>query len=213
MKKYQVVVLILLVIEPLFSQEINFKNFKIETGVHMPMGNLADKIGLSEELELYYRMQSSFDDIVDLGFKINILNHTKAFTYFDRDTIYQTNSKDVNLSFLTKINKHYDVEFLNKHFKMEWTNGFGFNFLLFDDKERLKNEIYSYTDDDGNLVIDINNDIKSLISPYFSQGIGMSKGNFGFSVNYIFTPYNWLSKRIEKNFGNSSISYLITYKL
>lgn len=213
MKKCQVIVLVLWVIEPLFSQEINFKKFKIETGVQMPMGNLADKIGLSEELGLYYRMQSSFDDIVDLGFKINFLNHTNGFTYFDRDTIYQTNSKDVNLSFLTKVNKHYDVKFLNKDFKIEWINGFGFNFLLFDDKERLNNEIYSYTDDDGNLIIDINNDIKSLISPYFSQGIGIHKGSFGISVNYIFTPYNWLSKRIEKNFGNSSISYLITYKL
>lgn len=85
--------------------------------------------------------------------------------------------------------------------------------MLFTDKERLNVKPTWETDENGNKTYNLNSDVKSLTSVYLAQGFGITRKKFGVSAYYNFTPYNWFSKRIEKNFGNSSLSIALIYKI
>lgn len=213
MKKYYLLICLSLFGIEIIAQETKIERVKIETGIQIPLGNLANKHELSEELGVYYRTKLPFDDILDLGVKFYFPNEKYDFTYFAEDSTYSTKVKDFNFTILGKVNKHYNFNLLKKEFVLEWTSGFGFNFLMFTDKEKLDKKPTWETDENGNKVWNVNSDAKSLTSICLSQGIGINRKKFGVSAYYIFTPYNWFSKRIEKSFGNSSMSFVLIYKI
>lgn len=213
MKKYILCLVLFLIAHLTFSQHQEFNKFNVETGVQIPLGNLSKKFAFSEEIGFYYRTKIAFDDVFNVGIKFNFPNKNTEFAYYATDSIYQTKLKDINITVLGKVDKQYDFKILNNSFVFEWTSGFGFSFLLFDDKEIVNKKPNWQTDENGEKTLNINSDAKSLTSVFISQGIGITRKKIGISANYNFTPYNWFSKRIEKSFGNSSLSFVLTYKI
>lgn len=108
MRKYILIVLVFFYFES-SAQDQKFENFKFEAGIQIPLGNLANKYGFSEEIGVYYRSKLPFDDVLDLGFKFYFPNEKHDFTYFARDSAYVTKVKDINLTILGKVNKHYNL--------------------------------------------------------------------------------------------------------
>ena len=213
MKKYFLLIGLSVFCLEIKAQESKIESVKFETGIQVPLGNLATKYELSEEFGVYYRTKLPFNDILDLGVKFYFPNVKYDFTYYAKDSTYSTKVKDINFTILGKVNKHYNFKLLKKDFVLEWTSGFGFNFLMFTDKEKLATKPTWETDENGDNVWNLNSDAKSLTSFYFSQGIGINRNRLGVSAYYNFIPYNWFTKRIEKNFGNSSLSFALTYKI
>lgn len=210
MKKliYTIIVLFCL---PMVAQQYEMDSTKmerirVEGGLFVPLGNLSNKMGVSKEIGVYYRLKMPHNDIADLGFKFYFPENNKDFTYYGRDSTYVTQSKSFGLIALMKINKQYEFHVFNKEFTFEYASGYGINFFVFDNKEIENKGTESYTDENGNLVYKITTDLKALMSPLLSQGIGFTRKRLGVHFYYNFTPYNWFSKRIEKNFGNSSFS-------
>ncbi len=211
-------ILILLFCLPMVAQQFEIDSTKIERirvegGLFVPLGNLCNKMGVSKEIGVYYRLKMPHNDMADLGFKFYFPENNQDFTYYGRDSTYLTQSKSFGIMALMKINKEYSFHVFTKEVTFEYTSGFGINFFLFDNKEMKNTGTETYTDENGNLVYKINTDLKALMSPLVSQGFGFSRKKIGLHFQYNFTPYNWFSKRIEKSFGNSSFSLGINYRI
>lgn len=217
MKKY-ISAILLLFCYPILAQEypidsLKTEKIRLEAGLFVPLGSLSNKMGISKEFGIYYRLKMPHNDIADLGFKFYFPEDNKDFTYYDRDSTYTTRSKSFGLIALTKINKHFQINIFEKEYIVEYSSGIGFNFFLFDNKVMDESGWETNTDDDGNNSYKLNTDLKALMSPYFSQSIGVSRKQLGLSLQYNFMPFNWFSKRIEGGFGNSGASIVFIYKI
>lgn len=210
--------LLLLFCLPIVAQQYEIDSteisrIRVEGGLFLPLGHLSNKMGVSKEIGVYYRLKMPHNDITDLGFKFYFPENNQDFTYYGRDSTYVTQSKSFGIIALMKINKEYSFHAFTKEFTFEYASGFGINFFLFDNKEIKNTGTETYTDEQGNLVYKITTDLKALMSPLLSQGIGFRRKRVGMHFQYNFIPYNWFSKRIEKNFGNSFLSFGINYHL
>lgn len=203
---------------PIFAQQYEMdstriERIRVEGGLFVPLGNLSNKMGVSKEIGVYYRFKMPHNDIADLGFKFYFPENNQDFTYYGRDSTYVTQSKSFGLIALMKINKQYPIIVFNNEINFEYSSGIGINFFLFDNQEMKEKGWETITDEDGNKSYKLNTDIKALMSPYFSQSIGLSKKRIGIGFQYNFIPFNWFTKRIEGSFGNSGFSVLLSYKL
>jgi hypothetical protein len=218
MKRYIVTIFLLIIFTQMQAQiyeidSVKIDRFRIEAGLFVPVGNLSNKMDVSKEIGVYYRIKAAHKDIVDVGFKGYFPEGSKEFTYYGRDSIYATRSKSFGFIALTKINKHYNFSLFKKEIIVEWTSGIGFNFLFFEDKESPENTSGTRINEDGNSETIIDTNSKALMSPFLSQSFGFTRKRIGFSVQYDFMPYNWFTKRIESSFGNSAFSLFVSCKI
>ena len=112
-----------------------------------------------------------------------------------------------------RMNKNYPVTIFKRTKTLEWSSTFGGSFFSFEDKENPENESGWQTDENGNQVYNIDTNTKALSCLYLAQGIGLSSKRLGIRIDYNYTPYNLFSKRIEKSFGNSSLTMSLNLKL
>jgi hypothetical protein len=200
-----------------------YERYKIEFGMLIPLGNLKEKFETSPEVGFWYRTRIAHNDLLDFGIKLNLPSNPKRFNYYGKDSIFQVKPKGVNGMIGLKINKLYNLKLLNSQITLEWSSSIGYSFFVFDDIEgRLyykknpptQTEIDAQNEDDKkNNTYRINNTYtKALSSLYLGQGITINYKYFGLQCQYNFTPYNWFSKRIDTDFGNSSLSLGAFYK-
>ncbi len=200
-----------------------YERFKIEYGMLIPIGNLKEKFETSHEVGFWYRTRIAHNDLMDFGIKLNLLSNPKKFNYNGNDSIFQVKPKGLNGMIGLKMNKLHDLKFLNSKITLEWSSSIGYSFFVFDDVEgRLydKNnpptqaEIEAQNEEDrkNNTYRIKNTYTKALSSLYLGQGITINYKYFGLQCQYNFTPYSWFSKRIDSDFGNSSISLGAFYK-
>ena len=190
-----------------------YKRFKIECGMFIPIGNLKDKIGVSSQTGFWYRTRIEHNDMMDFGINIIVPNIENSFAYQGKDSIYNVKAKGVTIMLGCRMNKNYPVTIFNKKQTFEWSSTFGASFFSFEDKENPQDESGFYTDENGNQVYRIDTNTKALSCVYLAQGIGLSSNRLGFHIDYNYTPYDLFSKRIQKGFGNSSLTMSLSWKL
>ena len=190
-----------------------YKRFKIESGIFIPIGNLKDKIGVSSQTALWYRTRIEHNDMMDLGINIIIPNVEKSFIYKGNDSIYNVKAKGVTIMIGGRMNKFYPVTIFNRKKNLEWSSTFGACFFSFEDKENPKDSSGFYTDENGNQVYRIDTNTKALSCIYLAQGIGLSSNKIDFHIDYNYTPFDLFSKRIKKDFGNSSLTISLSLTL
>lgn len=190
-----------------------YKRLKIESGILIPMGNLKDKIGVSSQTALWYRTRIDHNDMMDFGINIIVPNVQNSFAYQGKDSLYIVKAKGVTVMLGCRMNKHYPVTIFNRKKTFEWSSTFGGSFFSFEDKENPEDESGYYTDENGNEYYRIDTNTKALSCVYLAQGIGLSSNRLDFHIDYNYTPYDLFSKRIQKGFGNSSLTMSLSWKL
>lgn len=111
-----------------------------------------------------------------------------------------------------RMNKLYPVELFHKKTTFEWSSSLGVSFFAFEDKENPEDSSGYSTNSNGEKVYNIDTNTKDLTCLFIAQGIGLNAQKYGVQMTYSFTPYSWFSKRIDSDFGNSSLSLSIYYK-
>lgn len=190
-----------------------YKRFKLESGLFVPIGNLRDKIGISSQTAIWYRTRVDHNDMMDFGLNIIIPKVENSFVYKGKDSIYNVKSKGLNLMVGCRMNKNYKINIFNKKNNLEWSSSFGASFFSFEDKENPEDDSGWESDGNDGQVYRIDTNTKALTCLYLAQGIGLSSNGFGVHVDYNYTPYDLFSKRIEKGFGNSSLTMSLSLKL
>ncbi|WP_310555007.1 hypothetical protein [Flavobacterium sp.] len=197
-----------------------YERFKIEYGMLIPLGNLKEKFETSHEIGFWYRTRIAHNDLLDIGFNLNLPSSPKRFNYYGKDSIFRVKTKGLNGMFGFRMNKLYK---LNQNIALEWRSSIGYHFFIFDD---LENRLYdkknppSQAEIDKQIEEDRKNNVirtkntysKALSSLYLGQGFTLNYKQIGLQCNYNFTPYNWFSKKIDGHFGNSSLSISTFYK-
>lgn len=216
MKKYIQILSIICFLNS-FSQEkqINnskFKHYKFETGILIPIDNLKSKIGVSSQFGFWYRKLQENNDILDLGFQITIPNVKDNFAFKGEDSIFQVKAKGFEFKLGTRMNKLYSINSNKKETVLEWSSGFGLSVFMFEDKENPEDSSGYKIDKNGNRVYVIDTNTKGLTSLYLSQGLSFTSTNWGINLIYNFVPYHWFSKRIDSDFGKSSLSFNTSFK-
>lgn len=193
-----------------------YERFKIDYGMLIPLGNLKDKFDASHEIGFWYSTRIVHNDIMDFGLTLNLPSNAKRFNYYGNDSIFRVKTKGLNGTVGIRINKLYK---LNQKLTLSWNSSIGYSFFIFDDlegrlydKQNPQSEQQSEQDEQGN-VVKIKTYSKALSSSCLGQGLAISYKQIGFQCNYNFTPYNWFSKRIDADFGTSSLSLSLFYKL
>lgn len=184
---------------------LKMKHFKFETGILIPLDNLKSKIGVSTVFGFWYRNRFENNDLLDLGLQISIPNVKNSFEFKGKDSTFQVRAKGFEFKLGTRVNKVYNLNLTSKKTNLEWSSGFGVSVFMFEDKENPEDSSGYFTDKDGKRSYNVDTNTKGLTSLYLSQGIGFTTQNFGFNLVYNFIPYNWFSKRIESDFGKSSL--------
>lgn len=190
-----------------------YQRFKIESGMFIPLGNLKDKIGISSQTAVWYRTRIEHNDMMDFGINIIVPNTENSFEYKGNDSIYNVKAKGLTIMIGCRMNKNYSITIFNRKKTLEWSSTFGASFFSFEDKENPEDDSGWHTDENGNQVYKIDTNTKALSCLYLAQGIGLSSNRFGFHVDYNCMPYDLFSKRIEKGFGNSSLTMTLSLKL
>lgn len=215
MKKVVIIILFLLcnyvTAQEFVIDSTQFEHNKFEAGYFFPLGNLKTKIGISDQYGFWYRSRIEHNDLLDVGCNIIIPNIKNTFVYQGQDSIFNVKAKGITIMIGCRVNKLYPI--VNKKAILEWSSGFGASFFSFEDKEHPEDTSGYYEDEDGNKSYHIDTNTKSLNSLYVSQGIVLTSKKIGVQINYNFIPYNWFTKRIENDFGKSSLSLFLSYKL
>lgn len=190
-----------------------YERYKFETGILIPFGNLQSKIDVSQQYGFWYRTRIEHNDLLDLGFNIVVPTIKNSFVYRGKDSVFNVKPKGISVMVAFRMNKLYGFNIFQKNATVEWSSTFGASFFSFEDKENPENDSGYYTDENGNLTYRIDTNTKALSCLYAAQGVSLTSSRIGVQVTYNFTPYNWFSKRIDGDFGKSSLSLQFSYKL
>jgi hypothetical protein len=200
-----------------------YERYKFETGILIPLGNLKDKFEISQQFGFWYRTRIEHNDMMDFGLSFYIPSNPSQFTFKGNDSIFSVKPKGLHGMIGFRVNKLYNFKVLNQKITLEWSSSIGYSFFIFDD---LENRLYDKNnppteaeiqkkneEDRKNHVIRFHNTYsKALSTLHLGQGITLNYNHFGLQCHYNFTPYNWFSKRIDADFGNSSLSLGGFYK-
>ena len=190
-----------------------YEQYKIEAGILVPLGNLKSKIGISQQYGFWYRTRIEHNDLMDLGFNIVVPTAENSFAYTGKDSVFDVKARGLGIMMGCRMNKLYSFNLLQKKATIEWNSTFGASFFLFQDKENPEDTSGYYADENGDKSYHIDTNTKSLSSLFVAQGICFTSKNIGIQVNYNFIPYSWFTKRIDNDFGKSSMSIFLNYKL
>lgn len=182
-----------------------YERIMIEAGARVPMGSLADKVGVSPEFGLWFRSRMRNYDMVDIGFSVHIPAETKGFDYNDRGHDYKVDPAGVSGMAGIRINKVYTLGGVRYRKSAEWISSFGYAFFMYRDKYPDP----SIPDEFGNQDV---NFAKALSTFHLGQGARLNIDNMGFQINYSYTPYGQFSNHVGKDFGAHSLTFGVVYR-
>ncbi|AWH85048.1 hypothetical protein HYN59_07870 [Flavobacterium album] len=183
------------------------EQFIFESGVRVPFGSLAGKIGPSPEFAIWNR--SGISDcwaMSDIGISIYIPTDRQQFDYATPDSIYRVKAIGVSGMAGIRVAKDYPV---GNQLEMQWLSTLGYAFFVFDDKHA--RHMHKLHPEDFK---DSTNDVyvKGLSTFHIGQGIRFGYPHLGLHINYNYTPYGMFSKHVTKDFGSHSLSFAIVYR-
>ncbi|MGV3461271.1 MAG: hypothetical protein ACO1N9_12540 [Flavobacterium sp.] len=178
-----------------------------EAGVRVPLGKLADVMGPSPEVGLWYRRKIDHGDMLDLGGSFYLPVNKREFEQKSQDGIFHTDAIGVSGMLGCRFSKLYQV----RNTTFEWTSAFGYAFFTYDDEAaQYSHENFPERYDDDNK--EHSSYVSGLSTFHIGQGIRIRRKNFGAQLHYNYTPYGMFSKVVAKDFGAHSLSLGITYR-
>lgn len=192
---------------------ISGHHFKAEYGLVFPVGNLSQKIGIGHQIGFWYCKKIQHGDVLDLGVTLTLPKIEDKFKFQGKDSVFMVYSQKIHVQLASRFNKYFDGKQSQNKIRLVWSTSYGVSFFCFEDLENPEKSIKFYTDENGTKVLKMDTNTKALTSIYFGQGFGITSKRLGLQLSYNFTPYSWFSKKIDTNFGNSSIGLQIQYKL
>lgn len=214
MKKILIILLIFKVLnlnsQPVLKDSTTMNRFKFEAGFVVPIGNLKEKIGVSQIYNFSYSIKIEKNDILDIGISVIVPKVENAFNFTENDSVYSVKNKAVNVMFGCKIHKQY---FINKNTSFEWISGLGVSIFSFEDKINPQDDSGYYIDENGERKYRIDTNTKGLTAMYIAQGVGFNYNNVGVECMYNFAPYYWFQKKIDPDFGNSSLCLNLYFRI
>ena len=169
-----------------------FKRNILEVSYGKPLGNLASKYESSITTAFYMRTKIAKLQFVDFGIELSGIVNGKSVDYkVGNENIQLDGSKSA--LFLGFRYTRFLVQSKNENFHIESNTGIGWKYLHYSKPEY---EIYEDLD------------LKPTLNTIgFSQGIKLVFYGFGLHCNYQYAPYDLFNKKVEKNFGGSSINF------
>lgn len=169
-----------------------FKRNILEVSYGKPIGNLASKYESSITTAFYMRTKIAKRQFVDFGVELSGIVNGKSVDYkVGNENIQLDGSKSA--LFLGFRYTRFLVQSKNENFHIESNTGIGWKYLHYSKPE---DEIYEDLD------------LKPTLNTIgFSQGIKLVFYGFGLHCNYQYAPYDLFNKKVEKNFGGSSINF------
>ena len=169
-----------------------FKRNILEVNYGKPIGNLASKYESSITTAFYMRTKIAKRQFIDFGVELSGIVNGKSVNYkVENENIQLDGSKSA--LFLGFRYTRFLVQSKNENFHIESNTGIGWKYLHYSKPEY---EIYEDLD------------LKPTLNTIgFSQGIKLVFYGFGLHCNYQYAPYDLFNKKVEKNFGGSSINF------
>lgn len=169
-----------------------FKRNILEVSYGKPIGNLASKYESSITTAFYMRTKIAKRQFVDFGVELSGIVNGKSVDYkVGNENIQLDGSKSA--LFLGFRYTRFLIQSKNENFHIESNTGIGWKYLHYSKPE---DEIYEDLD------------LKPTLNTIgFSQGIKLVFYGFGLHCNYQYAPYDLFNKKVEKNFGGSSINF------
>ncbi len=182
-----------------------YERFYIETGIHIPIDNLAKVIKPSPQIGVWYRSKFQENNFVEIGFNVFIPLKNESFVFKVPDTLIKTNTEGVSGMVGFRFNKLYHP-FHKKEVSIEWNTSFGYAFFMYDaNYHRYLNELESETK--------TNKPYSRAFSTFhIGTGFKFNYKNIGCQVHYQWTPYALFSDYIDKNFGAQALQIGIFYR-
>ena len=188
------------------------ERFQFEGGLFIPQGNLKSKIGVSQQYSFWYRTKVEHNDMMDFGISLIVPRVNESFVYRGKDSIFNVKAKGISIMLGCRMNKEYPIRVFTKKLNLELSSTFGASFFSFEDKENPEDTSGYYADPDGTKAYHVDTNTKALSALYMAQGIGLTANGVGIHLDYNFIPYSWFTKRIDNDFGKSSLSMVVNYK-
>jgi hypothetical protein len=176
-----------------------YERVAIEAGVRIPFGNLADKIGTSPEIGLWFRTRLRNDDMLDIGGTVCIPSGIKEFEYESHGETYKVSPTGVLGMAGVRFCKVYKFGTGTYRKSAEWMSSFGYAYFMYRDRYAMNTPQQ-------------NNSHKALSTFHIGQGLRLNVDNVGFQVNYNYTPYGQFNSHVAQNFGAHSLSLGIVYR-
>ena len=169
-----------------------FKRNVLEVSYGKPLGNLANKYESSITTAFYMRTKIAKRQFVDFGVELSgIVKGNSIYYNAGTENIRLDGSKSA--IFLGFRYTRFLFQSKNENFHIESNSGIGWKYLHYSKPE---DEIYDDLD------------LKPTLNTIgISQGIKFMFYGFGLHCNYQYAPYDLFNKKVEKNFGCSSINF------
>jgi len=176
----------------------------IEAGVKVPVGNLADIIGPSPELGLWYRTRMPNNDMIDAGFSLYMPTNSREFDYKDGTEVYKVKPAGVSGMVGVRIDKLYILRGVHCKKSLEWSTTGGYAFFMYNDKQ--------FESGNGRTGNTAHTHAKALSTFQVGQGLKYTINNMGIQLHYNYTPYGLFSDHVPGNFGSHSFTLGLFYK-
>ena len=169
-----------------------FKRNILEVSYGKPIGNLADKYESSITTAFYMRTKIAKQQFIDFGAELSGIVKGKSVDYkVENENIRLDGSKSA--FYLGFRYTRFLIQSKDDNFHIEFNSGIGWKYLH-----------YSKPDDEIYEEVDIKPALNTIA---ISQGIKIVFYGFGLHCNYQYAPYDLFNKKVEKNFGGSSINF------
>lgn len=194
-----------------FSQNKNadkseYERVVVEFGQIIPFGNLKTKFDNSLYGSFWFRTRISNRKFVDLGGHVYFPKNRNSINYEHKDSIYRLKLTKISGLVAARYNRVYEV---TKNINLEWNSTLGLAILgrqAIDKEEYSKiNQRNVKTKEDGDYEL-------ALLAVSLGQGFKLSRKDFGISCQYQYAPYSFFTKKIDSDFGSSSLLIGLVYK-
>ncbi|MES2484723.1 MAG: hypothetical protein V4581_02090 [Bacteroidota bacterium] len=186
----------------------------IETGLRIPVGNLADKVGTSAEFGAWWRTRIAHNNMLDAGFSLYVPQNPQDFSYRFEGADYTTKAIGVSGMVGVRLCKVYS---LGTRSSVEWISSYGYAFFTYYDEAKDQAEAAQpgrkTLEDDNTHTIEIDTYARGFSTFHIGQGVRLNIGRLSFYGSYNFTPYGLLSSYVPDNFGSHSISVVVQVRI
>lgn len=181
------------------------KRFYVETGIHIPIDDLAEVIKPSPQIGVWYRSEFQKNNFVEFGFNVFIPLKNESFVFKVPDTLIKTNAEGISGMVGFRFNKIYHP-FHKKDVSIELNTSLGYAFFMYDaNYHRYLNELENESKTDKPYS-------RAFSTFHIGTGVKFNYKNIGCQVHYQWTPYALFSDYIDKNLGAQAIQIGIFYR-
>jgi hypothetical protein len=193
--------------DTIYKTSFDYEKVYLEVGVMQPLGNLKKQFSVSPTVGFWFRSEIKKNDYVDFGVSVIIPQHAENINYRYKDSTFSLASNNFGGTIGARFAKVFPLSVKQPKNNLEWNTGLGIMALFYDANHKRIEDIISGDYEDENHSYSF-----GLTSLMISQGVKINFKNVGLQCQYQFTPFHFLDKKLDKNFGNQSLMLGIYYR-